>query len=1155
MSVARRFVVDRVVHAGEDAWVVAARDRLDDEAECALKIASGRDRLQGRAQRLEAEYRILADLRHPGIPRVVDFGSDAELDATYFALELILGTPLSQCDGLVPSHALVLFQEVLRTLAYLHDRQMLHCDVKPANLLRDERLGRTVLIDFDLARAIGGASGRGTAPYVAPEVLGLGGPVDARADLYSLAATFATLLGGAVPPANSSEQPELPDLDHPLVPVLRAMLARDPAARPANGREVLARLRALGCDAPDETRATARARILHPPYIPREGLEMRVLEEIPTARGRAGEKTVVALKGPLGAGKTRLVERLGTVWRASGVRVLDGRPGGGTLGPVRDVLRKLARLEDEADSEALAPGRSSERLGTFDRLGQRILRLGRSCRTVLVFEDVHRFDRPSREFLLHFFRQLSDETGAQEGAALRALVTYDSAELLDDPLRAWLDAEVDAGGVVIVPVDPLTEAESSRLVRELALPREVDPAAAASLVARGGGIPLLLRESVAAWLEDPGAAPASVEALIARRLDRLPADERAVFDLVALFPAGAARPVLASVLEPAPIDGPLASLLMRELVEEHLGRVFVPAQLRVQALGRVSDEAAAPVHAKVAAVLLARGATPDETAWHLLRAGDAAGGLRLAYDAVPALRDGGLEEEAIRLLSEVAARAGRHVGARRWAELTLCDLWIARGQTAKARAVLEGAGGPADPAVAVRRARVFSREGDRALVKQALAPVLALDREISPGDRAEILVELAEMLHALGHPADAREALDLAAPLFEADVPHGLLSNDDVPLEAVKPPRFAWPDERAGRVARYLTVRGDLERGQGRLVAALKCELGALKLASRFGDPQTVGRVSHAAGTVFMAAGRHDLAEPWFVRALPIRRDAGDLVGVADTANNLGVLLRKAKRSTEAIEQFTVSLRLRRQVGHLAGEGYAYLNIANVYYERRDLDAATRYYQRALAVARRLHDARSQAQVLNNLGAVAHLRSRIEEAIRAYEEAEALFRLVGDVHGAMARWLNLADLRIETGQLVPAARLLDVVARLNAPPRTRRRRREARPARERGGIARGARSPRRGPSCSPRRAGPISSPTLLEEMLIELAFTEVDGRAGMPPPSSSPGRSSRQPDRARRRRPSSRSIRGLVALRGGEDAARRRAPICSKRRGSRRTAA
>ena len=93
---------------------------------------------------------------------------------------------------------------------------------------------------------------------------------------------------------------------------------------------------------------------------------------------------------------------------------------------------------------------------------------------------------------------------------------------------------------------------------------------------------------------------------------------------------------------------------------------------------------------------------------------------------------------------------------------------------------------------------------------------------------------------------------------------------------------------------------------------------------------------------------------------------------------------------------------------------------------RRSFDALAEHVRAFLG-----HDPRGQAQVLNNLGAVAHLRYRIEEAIRYYEEAEVLFRLVGDVHGAMARWLNLADLRIVTGQLELAGHLLDVVARLN----------------------------------------------------------------------------------------------------------------------------
>jgi signal transduction histidine kinase/tetratricopeptide (TPR) repeat protein/ActR/RegA family two-component response regulator len=1145
-EVARRFLVDRIVHAGDGAWVVAARDRLDLDAERALKIAAGRDRAQGRAQRLEAEYRILADLRHPGIPRVVDFGADAETDLTYLVLELIAGAPLSGHDGLTPSHALAMFLDVLRTLVYLHDRQILHFDVKPANLIRDDRRGRTVLIDFDLARRWGGASGRGTAPFVAPEVLGLGGPVDARADLYSLAATFVTLLGGAPPPAEGPAGPQLPAIDHPLIGVLGTMLARDPEARPAEGRAVFARLRELGLDAPDETRASARARVLHPPYLAREALEARVLEEIPAGRGQAGQASVVALKGPPGIGKTRLVDRLRMAWRAAGLRIVEGRvgPGGaGTLEPVRDVLHKLARLDGDGVDPGTRPG--ADRMGLFDRLGRRLLKLGRAQKTVLVFEDVHRVDGASRDFLVHFFRQLSDDTGSQDGGLLRVLVTYDPAALVEHPLRAWLDAESEGGAAAVFAVEPLLPAEAARLAHQIAHPAALDDQTTASLVAAAGGVPRLLREAVASWIEEgrAGGPPreagqAGVEALVAARLARLAADERAILTLAAYCPAGLTRAALKLAAEPAAVEGPLASLLMREELAEQAGRVFLPEAFRLQVTASVAPADAAPDHARIAAALERTGAPPDEIAWHLLRAGQTPAALRMAYDAVPALRDAGLEEEAIRLLGEVAARAVRNPGARRWAALTLADLWLARGVTANVRAALSAATerppGP-DPAILVRVARAAFRDGDHAAARRAIGEVLALERELSSDDRIDLLVELAEILHALGHVGDARDALDRAVPLIERLVPHELLSNSDAAVESVRPPRLPWLDESAPRATRYLLVRGDLERSAGRLVAALKCHLAALKIASRLSDRMAIGRASHALGTAFMAAGRHDLAEPWFTRALPVRREAGDLVGVADTANNLGVLMRKANRTTEAIEHFTASLRLRRQAGHVAGEGYAYLNLANVYYERRELDAASRYYNRALLVARRLHDPRGQAQVLNNLGAVAHLRYRLEEALRCYEEAEVLFRLVGDVQGAMARWLNLADLRIVTGELETARRLLDVIARLN-----RKRGHpeialrlvllESRWQRARGGAAEALALLRQ----AVRR--PDVAPDLLEELRADLAFAEIEG--GRPGAALDLARTIAEAPVAPEAKALVATIRGLAAASAGEESAR-----------------
>jgi serine/threonine-protein kinase len=156
------------------------------------------------APRFEREARTAALLSHPGCVRVFDYG--AAPDGTlYLALELLFGPTLS--ESLAPGRLSIdasvrIAREMLSALAHAHERDVLHRDVKPDNVVLTAR--GAVLIDFGLARLrddvpltpVGLCVG--SASYLAPECL-LGRPADARADLYAVGIVLYQMLTGRLP--------------------------------------------------------------------------------------------------------------------------------------------------------------------------------------------------------------------------------------------------------------------------------------------------------------------------------------------------------------------------------------------------------------------------------------------------------------------------------------------------------------------------------------------------------------------------------------------------------------------------------------------------------------------------------------------------------------------------------------------------------------------------------------------------------------------------------------------------------------------------------------------------------------------------------------------------------------------------------------------
>jgi eukaryotic-like serine/threonine-protein kinase len=210
----------RVLGAGGMGTVYLAERSLGDTRQkVALKLI--RDFPTARArERLARESRLLAELSHPNIARLLDAGETPD-GVPYLAMEYVEGASLhAYCDALDLRARLALFAQLCRAVQHAHQHLIVHRDIKPSNILVRED-GTPVLLDFGIGKLLDDTARDATAThvftptYAAPEQVA-GRAVTTAADIYGLGCVLYELLsdrdlhdvadGGRVPPPSAAAQ-------------------------------------------------------------------------------------------------------------------------------------------------------------------------------------------------------------------------------------------------------------------------------------------------------------------------------------------------------------------------------------------------------------------------------------------------------------------------------------------------------------------------------------------------------------------------------------------------------------------------------------------------------------------------------------------------------------------------------------------------------------------------------------------------------------------------------------------------------------------------------------------------------------------------------------------------------------------------------------
>ena len=480
--------VEQYLGAGGMGVVYLATDPLNDDRQVALKTIGGASISQALVGLFRVEFRTLTKLRHPNVVGAFDFEALQGSDDHFFTMEFVEGRDiLHATEGADWKSVVALLVQVCRALSYVHSRQLIHYDLKPANVLVETE-GQAKVLDFGLAGGRPTAVREqisGTPPYMAPELTEPEASVDHRVDLYSLGIMAYQLLSRRLPFVAPSF-PELmymhrfnpiqfDDRTQAVVPswlrsVIERLCAKRPADRYPSANAAIEDInRRGGLSYELQTHETRESYILSSSFVGRS-VEYDRLKNFVAKRTQGLDHTPITLLvgGQSGTGKSRLLREVRYQTQLSRIPFCQGRCFEGTrsefdpLVPVLEYLARLAEALGGADlvqkygpelvevSPGLAKQRNIEPSAPLPEVVEEKARLRENVIEFLVqvagiapyvvyIDDLQWAHSGLAELLTQLARRVAIQEGIGERVKIAMLGAYRDDEVEGRPLKALLD--------------------------------------------------------------------------------------------------------------------------------------------------------------------------------------------------------------------------------------------------------------------------------------------------------------------------------------------------------------------------------------------------------------------------------------------------------------------------------------------------------------------------------------------------------------------------------------------------------------------------------------------------------------------------------------------------------------------------------------------